>query len=528
MKIKLLIVSILFLSLNSQAQISILNADMPRANDTLRFSNAINNFLPITFEGTGANFNWNFSNMGIQNQEVQRYYAPTATPYFLQFFSASYGVPEGNLNLGPVGGGTASNAFSFYRATNQSLVLVGRGATIQNLPLGIVYTSRDTLYKFPLQFGDTLEGNYIGEASFQALGTLKQVGTRTSIVDGWGTITTPYGTFNCLRVKSTIIGSDSIIFGGFGIPIPNDRTEYTWLAKGERFPVLEVIVNNLTNQITSIRFKDRYRPEAYVNNANFNSNRAVAAVGDTITLTSTSLGNPTSYNWQITPNKFSFVAGTNASSASPRLVFSDTGNYSVRLSVGYLGGSDDTLKVDYIRIRTGARAAFSISTNHPKLNEIVSLTDQSTGDVLTWQWSFIPNTGIVYLNGTSNVSQNPVVQFNQPGTFAVQLRVTNLTGPNTLRKDAYVHVWPTGEKELSNEPHLSFFPNPAFNIMHINSNRSEPIQLRIIDMLGQTVFTKTLINEGDKEISIESFSRGIYFVDLVQGDKRSCERLLLK
>ena len=528
MKIKLLILHLILLSNLTWGQISILNADMPKVNDTLRYSNAGNNLLPNTFVGSGANYTWDFTNLTIQNQEVQRYFPPTATPYLIQFFSASYGIPEGNLNLGPVGGGTASNAFSFYRTNNQSLVQVGRGATIQNLPLGIVYTQRDTIYKFPLDFGDTLNGNYSGEASFQALGTLKQIGSRNTVVDGWGNISTPFGTFNCLRIKSRVIGSDSIVFGGFGIPIPNDRTEYIWLAKGEKYPILEVIVNNLTNQITSIRFKDRYRPEAYLNNANFTANRTIASTADTITLTSTSLGNPTNYFWEITPNKFNYVSGTNASSASPRLLFTDTGNYTVKLRVTYFGGGDDTIKVNYIKIRQAAKAAFTISNNFPKLNETVSIQDESMGDILTWQWTFTPNTGITYLDGTSSISKNPVFKFTQTGTYAIQLRVTNVAGANTLRKNDYVQVWPTGEAELKNESILSFFPNPAFNSIHIKSNNAEPIQVKITDILGHTVISKRIANESDKEINIEHLPKGIYFIELVQGKHSGIDRLILR
>jgi len=527
MRIQLLLL-ILISYLNTSAQITILNADMPRVNDTLRYSNAESNFLPLTFEATGANFTWNFANLKVQSQEVQRYFAPTATPYLLQFFQASYGIPEGGLALGPIGGGTASNVFSFYRATTQANVIVGRGATIQSLPLGIVYSARDTIFKYPLNFQDSFTGNYAGEASFQALGTLKQVGNRTSVVDGWGNLSTPFGTFNCLRIKSTVIGTDSIVFGGFGIPIPSERTEYTWLAKGEKYPILEVVVNNLTSTITSIKYKDRYRPEAYVNNANFTANRTVATPGDTITLTSTSLGNPTAYQWQITPNKFTYAAGFNSNSASPRLIFTDTGNYQVRLLVNYLGGSDDTIKVDYIKIRIGALAKFSISNNHPKISENVTLTDESTGDVLTWQWTIIPNTGVVYLNGTNNLSRNPVLQFNEPGNFAVQLRVTHVAGNNTLRKNDYVKVWPTQLNEAIGEPSLTFFPNPAFHFIHIKNVLAEPIQLTISNLLGQPVLTKSLNSKESTDVSIDFLPRGIYFMEWVQNDKKLSKRLVLE
>jgi PKD repeat protein len=527
MKIKLLI-TLLLTSIYVKAQINIINSDMPRVNDTLRYSNSNLLVSSAPFALTGANYTWNFANLSIENQEVQRYFAPTATPYILQFFQASYGIPEGNLALGPIGGGAASNVFSFYRANAQANVIVGRGATLQSLPLGIVYSSRDTVFKYPLNYQDAYSGNYAGEASFQGLGALKQVGSRNTIVDGWGTITTPYGTFTCLRVKSTIVGTDSIVFGGFGIPIPSERTEYTWLAKGEKYPILEVVVNNLTNQISSIKFKDKNRPEAYLNNANFIANRTLATPGDTITLNSTSVGTPTAFNWQISPNKFVFAAGSNASSASPRLIFTDTGNFTVRLLVNYLGGSDDTIKVNYIRIRKGATAAFSINNNQPKISEIVTLNDESIGDVLTWQWTIIPNNGVLYVNGTSATSKNPALQFNQPGNFAVQLRITHSAGNNTLRKNDYVQVWPTNIKEISEKHDLNFFPNPAFNFIHINTIMPEPIQVSINNFLGQTILSKTITTDEAKHFSVGFLPRGIYLINLVQNEKITSKRLVLE
>ncbi|MDP3929081.1 MAG: hypothetical protein Q8R57_08665, partial [Bacteroidota bacterium] len=65
---KQILLIILLSYLNTSGQITILNADMPRVNDTLRYSNAENNLLPLTFEATGANFTWNFANLKVQSQ----------------------------------------------------------------------------------------------------------------------------------------------------------------------------------------------------------------------------------------------------------------------------------------------------------------------------------------------------------------------------------------------------------------------------------------------------------------------------
>ncbi|MDZ4666984.1 MAG: T9SS type A sorting domain-containing protein [bacterium] len=524
MKIKILALLLLF-SGQMRAQINILATDMAKVNDTMRYSTSTS---VIDYKTTDSNFTWNFSSLKIDNQDIQKYFPATSTPYILQFFGASYGLPENNLALGALGGGLASNVYSFYKSTNQSLVVMGRGATVQSLPLGIVYSLKDTLLKFPMNFGKTFSGNYLGEASLPTLGALKQSGSRTTVVDGWGKITTPFGTFDCIRVKSTIVGTDSIVFGGFGIPIPAARTEYTWLAKNQGFPILEVVVNNTTNQVTSIKFKDRFRPEAYINNCDFNANRLTGKPGDTINFTNASFGSPKSFNWQITPNTFAYASGFSATSASPRVIFNAIGDYNVKLIAGYEGASDDTLKLNYIKIREGAVANFYALNTHPKLNESVVLRDTSIGGVISWQWTITPNTGVVYLNGTSNMSQHPQVQFNQVGNFSVQLRVTNAIGNNTLKKTDYMQVWHTALAKQVVTSGVNFFPNPGKDLISIESPDASAIGLNLYDLLGNTILSKTLNNQAERNFNVSELARGVYLLELVQDGKKTAKRLILE
>ena len=71
-------------------------------------------------------------------------------------------------------------------------------------------------------------------------------------------------------------------------------------------------------------------------------------------------------------------------------------------------------------------------------NDVVHFTDQTTNCPTSWSWQFTPNT-ITYLNGTSNVSQNPVIQFNAPGAYDVQMTCYNAVGgPITATKLQYI------------------------------------------------------------------------------------------
>ncbi len=70
---------------------------------------------------------------------------------------------------------------------------------------------------------------------------------RVNIVDGWGTLTTPNGTFQTIRIKSTVYSHDSIYIdsNNEGYSIDRVETEYKWLGNGFGTPLLRIIESNL-------------------------------------------------------------------------------------------------------------------------------------------------------------------------------------------------------------------------------------------------------------------------------------------
>jgi PKD repeat protein len=67
--------------------------------------------------------------------------------------------------------------------------------------------------------------------------------------------------------------------------------------------------------------------------ANFTGNNLLPAVNETVTFTDLSSGNPTSWQWSISPSTFQFVSGTSASSQNPQIKFTTNGVYTVTLKV---------------------------------------------------------------------------------------------------------------------------------------------------------------------------------------------------
>jgi PKD repeat protein len=337
----------------------IVKKDTPKAGDTLRYTISSSS---INVNKTGRDTTWDFSKLAITNQEIAHYYAPNQSPYILNFFlNSTYGIEE--KGLGNIGGGlgiTVDKPYSFYKVHDDGLFATGRGATVQNLPLGIVYSPFDTLWHFPLTFGsDTSRSQYAGAANLPTLGSLNISGKRMTVVDGWGSIITPFGQFNCIRVKSVVNETDSIaLTGSLNFVVPNNRTEYRWLAPDQPYPILEVIVPvGSPGQQTSVHFRDHYRPEAYLNTANFTANKLSTQVQDTVQFIDMSFGKPTAYHWSIAPSTFTFTGGTTANSAAPKCLFSAEGKYTVTLKINYEGGSDDTTMVDMLNILSSSSVA---------------------------------------------------------------------------------------------------------------------------------------------------------------------------
>jgi PKD repeat protein len=82
-------------------------------------------------------------------------------------------------------------------------------------------------------------------------------------------------------------------------------------------------------------------------------------------------------------------------------------------------------------------ADFSISDTMPLFNTWVNFSDQSTGNITSYQWDFG--------DGTTSTQRNPSHQYRQSGNIAVQLIVENCAGFDTTTKSLTVQAAPRFE-----------------------------------------------------------------------------------
>jgi hypothetical protein len=259
-------------SLHSTAQITIDNGDMPTAGDKKRVS--IGQIVPgINFTATGANHLWDFSNLQWISQDVDTFLSIGQTGISYQIFFANIpGNPnranvatKSTLQAPPVGGINISDVLAFFYNSTSSYKQVGYGAGINGFPTPIPFNNHDLIYQFPLNFNN-LDSSYSDfSLGIPGLGYYGYSQKRVNICDGWGTLITPFGQFDVLRVRSIISGRDTIYLDtlgfGFGFNRPVMR-EYKWLGKNHDIPLLQINTTvgfGGTETINLIRYQDSLR-----------------------------------------------------------------------------------------------------------------------------------------------------------------------------------------------------------------------------------------------------------------------------
>ncbi|MDF2449728.1 MAG: hypothetical protein K0R26_2232 [Bacteroidota bacterium] len=270
---KFLLLICFFSVIIMEAQISITSTNMPVSGDTCRFSKASLTSLG-DYISSGPNWVWDFSTLDSTGQDVRKFVPSSATPYSIYFY-AKFG--EKTMDSVPIPaipgmpGISMKNIYSFYRKNGAaSFNSEGLGITISGAPVGSTAQGfdYDELYLFPLNYMDHDSTTFrFSTPSFSAVPfAYKKHGYRITDVDGYGTITTPYGTEACIRVVTTQYATDTIIINAIPAPFnkisfPNHVRSYQWLTLTEKIPYLEITGNMVFGNFvpTQARYKDKKR-----------------------------------------------------------------------------------------------------------------------------------------------------------------------------------------------------------------------------------------------------------------------------
>lgn len=348
----------LFFLYAAHAQIVIDGDDMPQVNDTVRVSDSfLDSMARANYTLSGEDVFWDFQQLTPVRQTVRKYERAINTPYGVFFLGLNrYGVKQFD-SLG-VAQFQFRNVYQYFRSNSRDFRVEGLGLNFQGVPLPAYFSDEDELYQFPLAYGDRDSSTFSFSLSLPGVGGYESVGYRINNVDGYGTILTPYGRFECLRLVSEVVANDSITAAGVSLGLPSVRRSYQWLTKGEKVPLLEINGNvvNGTFFPTRVRYRDRFRTideidinEALRPQADFTTDLRNLTLSDTIQLTSTST-EASLHEWTLSPATYTFVDGTTRNSRDPKIAFQAAGIYDVSLSVDNTFGRADTTKIAYLQV----------------------------------------------------------------------------------------------------------------------------------------------------------------------------------
>ena len=346
---KITFLSALLLALTSSAQVTYTSANFAAAGEEFTVSKA-SGFAGMNFAATGTNHNWNYAALQAASQSASGWQNPNGSGYKLSWclshlylfncnsqfnnnFTHSSLLTDGFelMNYG------INNVVEHSRANTSGFANRMRGltATVNNisLPMTVEYDDPDEIYNFPMNYNDTytttghltLDLNNLGAPFSYTLAT-----QRVNTVQGWGSLTTPMGTFpNVLKLKTVLTKTETYVLQGISIPITMTTVSYQWFSPDYGIPVLQADGFEVFNLFIPLNVSYIDQPLCLAANAQF----AYLPIGDydpdsqsaTIPFTNLST-NYSTVSWD-------FGDGTTSTDATPSHVYTCPGTHQVTLTV---------------------------------------------------------------------------------------------------------------------------------------------------------------------------------------------------
>jgi len=234
---------LLLFSENTSGQITITTGDMPSPGDTIRKSNAVTTGS-IDYTLTGENYQWDFTELFSLYQTVDEFESVSSVPFLYQLVFIPNFVANLAMKFPDIDtlGLPIADPYRFFKNSASSFTDVGFAITVSDIPIPLKFNNADVVYDFPLNYGNADSSISGVDFGIPDLGFISIDRKRVNVVDGWGTLSTSYGNYDVLRLKSTVHETDSIYIDSisFGTALDRNYTEYKWMANGFDTPLLQV------------------------------------------------------------------------------------------------------------------------------------------------------------------------------------------------------------------------------------------------------------------------------------------------
>jgi Secretion system C-terminal sorting domain len=233
------------------AQITITESDMTKINS---YYITANDSTPTVAPGSsGASQTWNLGAIHNQSKDTLYCLGVSGQPDASKFPSANEVLRQYSYNAG--------TAYEYVDLNSSAFSLAGIANVGANSGFGVV-TPATTIFSFPATYMATWNTTYREVAKFSIGGgdSAEQIikNTYTSLVDGWGSVTTPSGTYNALRIKETTTSQYDSLFENVGSgwvfitkqrEIPSET--YSWVANGVGYTLASLNMDSAGGSVVS-------------------------------------------------------------------------------------------------------------------------------------------------------------------------------------------------------------------------------------------------------------------------------------
>jgi PKD repeat protein len=120
---------------------------------------------------------------------------------------------------------------------------------------------------------------------------------------------------------------------------------------------------------------------------------------------------------------------------------------------------------------------------------------------------------------TSN-EQEPVILFDNPGSYTVQLTVTYANGTSsTFKKENYILITDSTmniEEVSSSKSDILVYPNPTATVFKVKLNPNQTQgKIQILSLNGTILTSTEFANTDNPEVNIQALPSGIYIVKII-------------
>ncbi|HMG14470.1 MAG TPA: T9SS type A sorting domain-containing protein [Saprospiraceae bacterium] len=272
MKTFTLLSFLFFISIGLHAQITVTNSGWPKVGDTLKIA-ADNSPSYALVPAQTTNANWDFSDLKKNNIDLTIFENASAGSSFAQFPGADL-VVKSNV------------AETYYNKTAAKFEILGFVGDFAGFgfPLTAKYSPPNVERRNPMHYFDINTATYSFTTTFSAaflpdsltnmfptFDSIRfgQSTSRLDVVDSWGKLKIPEGSFDILREKRTLMNSfkievkipilgwfDLSTFGGAGLVPPADTSvSYVHFADGILEPILILNCNSTGDSIQDAQFR---------------------------------------------------------------------------------------------------------------------------------------------------------------------------------------------------------------------------------------------------------------------------------